>query len=118
MCNGDGANDHTGRIFHGWMGSKTFLSLVHNKLFVREVEDIYKAMSIVQYPPVPESPPEVIQQYTMCPMVQVFWIQKAGIDHWFVRLHPYLRYADSTVGLDGTQLSWHAEWRKSGWEQR
>ena len=83
-----------------------------------EVEDIYKAMSIVQFPQVPESPPEIIQQYTMSPTVQVFWTQKAGGDFWFVRLHPYLRYADSTMALDGTQTSWQAEWKKSGWEQR
>ena len=118
MCNGDGVNDHTGRIFYGWMGSKTFLALVSNKLFVREVEDIYKATSTVQYPPVPESPPEVIQQHTMCPMVQVYWTQKAGADFWLVRLHPFLRYADSTMALDGTQISWKADWKKGAWEQR
>ena len=75
-------------------------------------------MSIVQFPPVPESPAEVIQQYTMSPMVQVYWTKKAGEEYWLARLHPYLRYADSTMALDGTQISQHAEWKKSGWEQR
>ena len=118
LCNGDGVNDYSGRIFHGWMGSNLFLALAHNRLYVREVEDIHKAMSIAQYPPVPESPPEAIQQYTMSPLVQVYWTQQAGADYWFVRLHPYLRYADSTMALDGTQIAWQADWKKGAWEQR
>ena len=94
------------------------MALAHNRLYVREVEDIHKAMSTVQYPPVPESPPEVTQQYTMSPMVQVYWTQKDGAEFWFVRLHPCLRYADSTMALDGTQISWKADWKKGAWEQR
>jgi hypothetical protein len=78
------------------MGSTTVLSLVANKINVAGPDDAFKAMSIAQFPPVPESPPEVLNQLTMRPMVQVFRAKHQGKGYCFVR---YFRYNIFTYEL-------------------
>jgi len=54
---------------------------------------------------------DVIRQGYMCPAVQVMWLQdQAEASHpagrtsyYFVRLCPHVRYADSTLQLDGSR---------------
>ena len=112
LCNGDGQNDFTGRMLQGWMGSDCFLNLVSIKLAPPDLEDVIKAISTVQYPPVPDVAPEVLQQNSMYPLVQVYQHRHEGSTFWFVRLHPNLRYSDSALGLDGTKT---ADWKKQSW---
>ena len=109
-------NDYTGRMLQGWMGSDLFLNLVSIKLAPPELEDVAKAISIVQYPPVPDVAPEVLHQNSMYPLVQVYQQRFEGSTYWFVRLHPNLRYSDSALGLDGTKTGTKpADWKKQSW---
>ena len=60
LINGDGANGYAGKLFQGWMGPSTFYGMVAQKVPNYKRSDLIKAMSIVQFPPVTESPSEVI----------------------------------------------------------
>ena len=116
LCNGDGVNDYTGKMLLGWMGSDTFMMLTSLKLAPPDIEDVIKAISIVQYPPVPDVAQEVLQQNSMYPVVQVLQQRQEGHTFWFVRLHPNLRYPDAALGLDGTKTGTKpADWKKQSW---
>ena len=58
------------------MGSNTFLGLVSNRAPPPTKAEVIKAISIVQYPPIPDSDPEVLAQGSMYPAVQVLWVQE------------------------------------------
>ena len=104
LCNGDGGiNEYKGRMFHGWMGSTTFPGLVSQKVTPPTVEEITKAISIVQYPPLMEAHPDVLAQRTMFPAVQVLWVEENKTTYYFVRLNPNLRPPDAQLTLDGSK---------------
>ena len=98
------------------MGSNTFLGLVSLRVTPPSKEELFKAISIVQYPPVPDSPPEVLAQTTMYPAVQVLWVNSQSQTYYFVRLHPNLRFPDSGLGLGGSKKP-NSTWKsRRGWE--
>ena len=98
------------------MGSNTFLGLVSQRVSPPTKEELCKAISIVQYPPVPDSSPEVLAQGSMYPAVQVLWVTEHSQTYYFVRLHPNLRFKDSALGLDGSTCS-DVTWKsRRGWE--
>ena len=115
LCNGDGVNDYKGRMFQGWMGSNCFLSLVSNRVPPVTNKEVFKAISIVQYPPTADSDPEVLAQGTMYPAVQVLWVKEGTQMRFFVRLHPNIRFKDSHLLLDGTKSDVHPFKSRRGW---
>jgi hypothetical protein len=103
MCNGDPVNDCAGQIFMGWMPSELFLGLVSQVMAPPDPEELFRALDVAQFPPILESPPEVLNNKTMLPLVNVLWTKSMGKVHYFVRLNPYLRYPDSLLGPDGVR---------------
>ena len=94
------------------MGSTTFPGLVSQKVAPPTKEEITKAMSIVQYPPLADAPPEVLAQGTMFPVAQVLWIDERHQRYFFVRLNPNLRFTDSQLGLDGSKNQDAGVWKE------
>ena len=98
------------------MGSNNFLGLVSHRMAPPTKEELFKAISIVQYPPVPDSSPEALAQESMYPAVQVLWVTEHSQTYYFVRLRPNLRFKDSLLALDGTKGG-EAPWKtRRGWE--
>ena len=119
LCNGDGVNDYSGKMIQGWMVSDMFMALATLKISPPDQEDVIKAISIVQYPPVPDAPQEVLHQNSMYPLAQVFQHRHEGQTYGLVRLHPNLRYSDAALGLDGTKTGTKpADCKKQSWDRR
>ena len=102
------------------MGSNTFFAMLSHRVQITGHEDLFKAMSIAQFPPVHEAPADVIRNGFMCPAAQVIWLQeqaeeapRSGGNRYFVRLHPRVRYSESTLQLDGTRIE--TNWKAAKW---
>ena len=98
------------------MGSNIFPSLVANRVQPPNNKEVFKAISIVQYPPVADADPEVLAQGTMYPAVQVLWVKEGTQMYFFVRLHPNLRFKDSHLLLGGSKSTEFPYKSRLGWD--
>ena len=113
LFHGEGVTDFRGKMLHGWMGSQTFYHLATHQTKGKP-GDLDKALSIVQYPPVAQSPDGSPQQ-SMVPAVQVLRLAGQHV-HYFVRGHPQLRPKEASLQGNG-EFRADATWRgKRAWD--
>ena len=82
---------HADMFFEHWMASSFFLEMVARWAAPHRREDLWRALSVVQYPSHWNSAnTEQRPSLTTYPLIQVLWyeVQKQGL--YFVRLHPGL----------------------------
>jgi len=82
------------------MGSNTFLALITQGMTVPSLDALFKALSVLQFPPLVDSLPASPRGLLMCPVVQATWARELQT-YFFVRLHPRLRSKEAAMDLDG-----------------